>query len=201
MKYRLFDICMVKSERLLLGIFVASLLVGSCTGKTDALNDNSDWKQRVETELKKRLGKKMILPKNLTIVPGDTTCISERSPLKLVTFIDGSCSACIGNLRYWAEFIRKTRKNKLDCSFHIYIRTNLNSDFEKILDDTGFHYSWIQDEQEVLVTVNDIHDKRFETALLDKDSTTILFGDPIFREELADLYWRVIKERSSVSPN
>jgi hypothetical protein len=141
---------------------------------------SDEWKETTLQMVEKWNGKKMVLFNEPV----------AKAPIKVVTYIDATCSACLINFGFWQKFIDEVSKNKLNCDFIIYVTV----DDESAIASLGFTYPFIPDNEQQFVYGNEIWDKRFQSALLDRNNKVILIGDPTMNVELGKLYMSAIKK-------
>ncbi len=60
----------------------------------------------------------------------------------------------------------------------------------KIIEKSGYQYSWIYDKHEEFIHKNKIYDKRFQTVLLGKRKQVIIIGNPVLNPKLEELYFK-----------
>jgi hypothetical protein len=72
---------------------------------------DDDWKQYATQTVNHWVGRKMIVPE-LPVVFQDTSSLDYKhiytAPIKIVTYIDGSCEVCVSSLIHWQKFIIST---------------------------------------------------------------------------------------------
>jgi hypothetical protein len=166
----------------------------SCSHKT---KEQKEWEKYVSETLEKKLGKVFIFPDSVPIVMTDnhidTLFIRERmTSLSLISYIDITCSACLSDFAFWKNFIEECNARGIDCPLLLYI----NADERAIgtIRKIGFKYPFLLDKNDSLIELNQLWDKRFQTALIDKDGVIKLLGSPIFNKDFKKLYIEQLEE-------
>lgn len=183
---------MKKSLILYIITFISiSAIAFSCKRK----NTNEWWEGYVTRMVKEWSGKKLELPKDTIILnsPEDSRVLDLNS-LKIVVYIDGTCSVCLSELSFWREFIEEVSNNGLDCKFLIYIYTKDIETMRDYLTLVNFHYPVIIDLKSQLPQKNTLFDKRFQVFLLNESNEVILIGNPTMNHDLRNTYINVIKD-------
>ncbi|MDR0661525.1 MAG: hypothetical protein LBG19_12240 [Prevotellaceae bacterium] len=173
--------------------FICVITLCSC-GQTK----NKRWNEKTEAIVEKWSGEKMPLPDSMYIISFGTLdqydITQKGNTLKVATFVDGSCSACMVNLAFWKDFMIKIYKERKDCRFYFFIdlpEYNTQENTNPLLE-VGFECPWILDLGHSYFQKNEIYDPRLQTVLLNKNDEVILIGDPTLNEGLAQLYYDVI---------
>jgi hypothetical protein len=169
-----------------------------CKGKKDP---EKEWAQYADRMVNEWEGKKMTLPADLPIVfPDSSSRLFDKTftkPLKVVTFVDGTCGVCIDNLKHWQKFIDYVKKHNGQCDFIFYIQADDQEEFEKgIMTKLELKFPWILDKKDRFIFQNNLIDKRFQTALLNSKNEVMLIGDIMFNPKLEELYRKTIEEKS-----
>ena len=180
------------------GLILAILFV-SCKAKTDP---NEEWSAYAEQIVSNWQGKKMSLPTDLPIVlPDSTSDLFNKNfsaPLKVVTFVDGTCGVCIGNLKHWQTFMDFVKQRKEKCDFIFYIQADDKDEFEKgVMSKLKLNFPWILDKNDRFILENKLLDQRFQTALLDSNNEVLLIGSIMFNPKLEELYKKTIEQKSA----
>ncbi len=178
---------------ILLGVFIVNQFFSSCHFKKPTQYEEQ-WKEKAQNTIHKFYGKRLILPQNVELING---LLSNRdyfsAKLKVVSYIDGTCGACILDLKYWKKFINKINKLNIDCKFIFYIYASDVNDIKKLLANIGFEYPWFFDKDCLFIEKNELFDKRLQTFLVKNDSI-ILIGSPVLNSKLDILYFKTIKQ-------
>ena len=166
----------------------------SCQFKSQ---EQKNWENYAKNEVSSRIGKKMNLPDSILIAEDgfiNTFYLEQiKSKRKIVTYIDISCSACLNNFSFWSQFIEKSDKQNIDCEYLIFINGKINS--LNAIRRLGFDYPVLFDSTSIFIEMNQLWDKRFQTALLNERNEVILIGDPTVNEKLKDLYMDVLLDK------
>ncbi len=159
-------------------VFVLLLSLLSC---------NNEIKNKETLNGKIERFKKIILPKNKLL---------NRKQLKIVTYINGDCYACVKELEEWKEWLVR---DSINIQFlFIYESTDtahFNSYIKKYF---NIEYPLVYDNESEYLSKNNInkYDKMFQTFLLDKNDSVILVGNPFLNKKLAELYRKEIEKRA-----
>ncbi len=147
-------------------------------------------KKNNEDLVKSWIGKEMVLP---TFKSMERKTSSDVNPIlkkvKIVTFIDGSCSICIKSLKEWQLIMKEEQFKELGYIFiissydHMVTFKKLNSNFIKL------EYPYYYDAGDRLFLKNKIPDEQlFQTFLLDENNKVVLMGNPNTHEKIYSLY-------------
>jgi hypothetical protein len=173
-----------------LSLIILFFLFSSCCFKS---KEQKNWEKYAEKEITKWIGKEMYLPDS--ILSGNINSIDTfyvyRKNKKIVTYIDVGCSACLINFSFWNKFIEEAQNKKIDCDYLVYINTGRES--LAAIAKLGFHHPVLLDTCRLFIKKNSIHDKRFQTALLNEKNEVLLIGDPSVNEKLRELYMIALK--------
>jgi hypothetical protein len=172
-----------KASILFLSIFYC-LIICSCS------NDNQAENQRISPIIKKWHGKELFLPQNKQITNNN---ITNAPNLKIVSYVDGNCGACVSDLNKWRTVIKDFKSHKnIDCIF--YINTLDFDALSKFINKDGLYpIPLVDDFDNVFFERNALErNKLFQTFLLDEKNKVILIGSPIFNEKLKALYLQEI---------
>ncbi len=172
----------------LLGI---ALFVFSCGLKDKA------WKSQVEKVITDKIGKKLIIPDSLELFIDNSFSVflskSLDDHLKIVGYIDANCGACLMNFSFWKDFMGEINRKNINCNVYLFV--NIDKNNINTIQKMGFDYPFILDCKSSFAALNDLWDKRFQTALLNGENEVILIGDPTLNPALRDLYMEVILEK------
>ncbi|MFW6230170.1 MAG: hypothetical protein ACOC4L_04230 [Halanaerobium sp.] len=121
----------------------------------------------------------------------------KEGTLKIITNIDGNCGACIHKLNQWRKLIKKAKNiDKLNIIFFI-----ITEDFDffhnelypKIQD---IRYPIVLDKKYAFLKKNNLPQHiKYHTLLLDTNNRIIITGNPIYNDELMELYREEINKR------
>lgn len=177
--------------RFFFNLLLISAILGSCTLDKNK-NDNALWKETVDKNISKLLGKPLILPKAIKISNLNSVTSNQGLQIKdytIVTYVDATCGSCLKDLVFWNEFLSELKLKKISCEFKMYVYSNDYEEFERTTaKDLKLIYPWIQDSKAEFPTLNRIPDKMFQTALLDKNNEVVLLGSPVLKISLKELY-------------
>ena len=94
-------------------------LVCSCKSKPETKEEN--WEKVAQETVTYWQGRKMTLPADLPIFSNDSLVHGYdkicHNPLRMVTYVDGTCGVCIGNLTHWKKFMDYIDKHNGKCDF------------------------------------------------------------------------------------
>lgn len=148
--------------------------------------ESNQRKQQLNAKLLEFHGKELKLP----MFSG-----KDASKLKISSFINGECSACVNDLLKWKEWVAKDSMN-VDFVFYFYASDQttmrfIDSVFIKM------DYPLIFDAEKEYLQYNKLLDenKMFQTFLLDQDNKVLIVGNPLHNEKLSELYHREIGKR------
>ncbi len=147
-------------------------------------------KKELAQQLQSLLGKELKLPNYE---------IKHHKALKIATFVDGGCAACIDDLIKWKNWVTQYKQD-IEFLFFVYAfdkQAMSYIDSSKVKMD---HPLIFDPKKSFLIKNNLPPDKKmFQTFLLDKDNNVLLVGNPLFNNKLAELYKREIKSRTKQS--
>ena len=152
---------------------------------------------RKESSVRNTFSKELILVDSLKSFQVNRGWVSRRAekPLKLVTYVDGTCSQCIYELENWKDFLLK--ENLEDVQFLVYVRTLDIRVIEELLSQVGFDYPVIIDFDDTFSIVNELSPKKIEqTFLLNGENEVILIGNPLYDVNIKRLYLNTINGES-----
>ena len=114
---------------------------------------------------------------------------------KITTFLNADCSQCLYELLSWKDLIDEFGNDSI--SVLIYLKTTDINATEMFLYDIEFTYPVIIDTYGSFIKQNLIEDdKMFQTYLIDESNKILLVGNPIFSENIKELYSSTIKQLS-----
>jgi hypothetical protein len=142
----------------------------------------------------------MIVPE-LPVVFQDTSSLDYKhiytAPIKIVTYIDGSCEVCVSSLIHWQKFIKEMNRKKMKCDFLFYIYADNKNDFQNdIYKKLNISTPWIFDDKMKFIGDNNLGDTRFQTALLNPKDQVLMIGNIMLRPQLEQLYKEIIAEEN-----
>jgi hypothetical protein len=175
-------------------LLVVTILSTSCIQKTNREN-------RLLDDLEAKIGHKLILPKEVEVY-----CLASEeaynrndifsSELKIVTYVDGDCHVCVSDLKKWHQFITENSSIKeLKVLFYIHADDFLAF---KRLNEIHIHFPFplFFDQANSFFKKNALSDnKMLQTFLIDNEDNTVLVGNPLFSENLKELYKNEIQKR------
>lgn len=166
----------------------------SCGNK----KEQKAWEKKTYNMVEKWVGQKLVLPSSVEIINNPKNQLLEKllnEPLKIVSYIDGTCSVCINSLLFWDEFSKKISSENIHCPILLYIHTDNVEDFKKdIIDKMEIDIPCFYDKDSEFKHQNGLYDQRFQVALLDHENKVILIGNPTLNDKLSDLYLETIKQ-------
>lgn len=170
------------------------MLFFSCLRKN---NDNIEWNKIAEKSVEKFTGKTMNFTDTFTCISYNTKdssfIFSYKPTLKVIVYVDGTCGACLINLKSWQSIITKVYQKRKDCFFYILVNwPHEIAEASNPLLKTGFLYSWYLDRECSFFRSYEIYDKRLQAVLLNEKNELLLIGDPSLNPELGDLYLETI---------
>ncbi len=133
----------------------------------------------------------------------DTIFITNNT-LKVVSYFNTDvCMSCIDELQLWSPIIREF-ENDTTIMFVFIIKTDehrFNHHIKPYLKSWGNNLRVCLDTTSNFQEKNDVSDEHFfNTYLLDKDNNTILVGNPLFNDDLIQLYKDKFKNHENNIP-
>jgi hypothetical protein len=143
-------------------------------------------------------GKKIILP-SVKLMRSDnkkhTNPLSKK--IKIVTVINGSCAACIDELKKWKTYMQTVDTTQVGFVYLIHSEDDLftfkelNSDYIKL------SYPYFYDIKKNIIKANKLNDnKTYHTFLLNSDNKVIIVGNPNKDKKIFDQYKTEINKRT-----
>jgi len=119
-----------------------------------------------------------------------------RKQLKIVTYINGDCYACVKELAEWKGFFINDSSRVQFLFFFSSLDTA--HFFSYVKEHFDFGYPLFYDKESEYLTKNNIkkYDKMFQTFLLDKNDSVVLVGNPFLNKRLMNLYRQEIDRRT-----
>jgi len=149
----------------------------------------------IENTVTRYLGKTLFFPHT------DPEYFSEQEyfaaaslPLKVVLFLDGSCSVCLLKMNFWREFNKDLRSQGYN-EIPIVVYAYIGSAFEAIFREqhaSQWEYAWQFDQAQTFISGNELYDARFQTVLVGLDNKILLIGDPTLNPKMRKLYMETI---------
>lgn len=160
-------------------------------------------RMKIEKEIQKWQGKQLILPNNQSMInPGKYSINPLSKKLKVLTLINANCGKCVEQLTDWKNFMSSVDTSQVGFVFLC------NSDDEfMLLKHTDsliikMSYPYFQDTNKELTSRNSFsNDIRYQTFLLDSENKVILIGNPIYHEQILNLYLKKIQEKLNTIDN
>lgn len=118
-----------------------------------------------------------------------------NSEVKVVTYIDASCSVCIVELYKWEGFMDFLEQ--YDISVLVIVDSETDARFDPLSESyLDINYPLIHDKDNLFRDRNNLYDKQGLTSfLLDQNNCVILVGNPIQNEEIKNLYINTISKK------
>ncbi|HNC29193.1 MAG TPA: hypothetical protein PKX08_04255 [Cyclobacteriaceae bacterium] len=117
-----------------------------------------------------------------------TPVITQR--YKIVTFIDGTCSSCVEDLKEWKNLIAELKSQKVDVLIYIHVFTP--DLIISVLKDIDFRSDVIVGYRNTFFYENELDDdKAFQTFLVDDDEI-LYVGNPIKKLAIKKLFLKTI---------
>lgn len=115
--------------------------------------------------------------------------------LKIISFIDGNCGVCIGELDKWKPIIKKLQSSG-DIVFLFYVHAmDFDGLIKHISKEVPFPIPLINDHENLFFTKNKLEQtKMFQTFLVDHNNKIIFVGNPVLSDKVRDLYTKTILE-------
>lgn len=116
---------------------------------------------------------------------------------KVVTFIDGTCSSCVNDIKVWNKFLDKVSKisEKDKPLIKIVVSTNNPEFFTNVVMsdlDVPSEMICFDKANSFYLKNNIIDDKNFQTFLLNEENRVILTGNPAKDYKVNEMYFREI---------
>lgn len=113
--------------------------------------------------------------------------------LKVTTYINADCSACLDELISWKKIINELKTEKI--SFLFYVKIFDFNALELFLTNIDFPYPIIVDKSGNFYKKNALNeDKLYQTYLVDANNKIVLIGNPLYSEKIKELYFATIKK-------
>jgi hypothetical protein len=183
-------------------IIICTCIIVACD-----YNEKKTREKLFTSIVENNIGKKIILPDNLTVYNPDSINNCENydlisSEFKIYSHIDVSCGSCIGNIEKWNNLIQEFSKYEVP----LILICGSEDEFElfQYLCESGkvdiSHYPFYFDVNNDFHNLNTFMIKSdFETVLADKENNILLIGNPIRSKEMKELYLNVIKEKNVIN--
>ena len=114
-----------------------------------------------------------------------------QAPLKIVTYIDGSCGICLHKLKYWQNFI--TKLSTINCEIPVLVYISFeDKELSRQILLKRWSYSIVLDNGKNFVTENKLHTSSSQSLLIDSNSKVLVTGDPSMDNEMEQLYLETI---------
>jgi hypothetical protein len=175
-------------------ILLSIVLFSSCATKSH----DAYWNQIAENAVEDFIGKTMNITDSLSRISFNTLdsvlLFTEVQPvLKMVTYIDGTCGACLISLNFWQSFMAKVYQKRKDCVFYILVNwpDEINEASNPLLE-YKFTYSWYIDKYCSFFSNYEIYDKRLQAVLLNQQNEVLLIGEPSLNPRLGEFYLSTI---------
>jgi len=112
--------------------------------------------------------------------------------IKLITYINGSCSSCIFEMSQWQPlFEDEDFKNII---FLFYVRTNNIEQTTALMQQIEFNHPIIIDQTDIFYTQNNLSEKKIcQTFLLDQENKIMIIGNPIYGINIKNIYVNAIR--------
>lgn len=147
-------------------------------------------------------GNKIILPEIMTdIMTGDTIDI-DSSEFTIFTYIDSvGCTGCKMKLPLWSEFMNSLDTiTNAEVNHLVVIHSPDKRNTVLELKKYSYGYPIYLDKSNQIDKTNEFpDDELYRTFLLDKEKRVILVGNPIYNNNLANLYKSVISGEKTFS--
>jgi len=185
-----------------IGMAIVLLAMGCRHVKEAPESATAAWNQRAEKGVADLLGQQIILPetKDVDVISKDenlTVSDLYRSPLKVASFIDATCGACLLDFAFWTEFEKELRSRNLQCDVFIFVSAPDLEATRKLVKEMNFALPVIYDSARLFISKNGIDDKRLYGVLLDENNKINLIGSPVLNETLRELYLQTILDLES----
>jgi len=110
-----------------------------------------------------------------------------NSNLRIVTYIDSTCSQCVEELENWKRYIADELNKDVQVLF--FIRTLKLDSLERSLSKVQFELPVIVDFDNSFINVNEISSNKIEqTYLIDDENKVLLIGNPLYSSKIRNLY-------------
>ena len=175
--------------------FILSASLFCCSGNNNKI-------QMQYEQIEKIIGTKIIFPDSVQFIDlisrkvSNDTLFEKNSKIKITTNIDGTCHACVGQLKLWTDFIDNHKEHLIGVSFLFFVQIYDYSIFEFLVKDVYFPYPIIYDSKDEYIVKNKLpfYNTDYQTFLLNEKNEIYLVGNPIYNRKLADLYIQEIKK-------
>ena len=154
----------------------------------------------IENIVEQFIGDTILLPVIDSVLLNDSVYQRDflyKSKLKITTFIQGDCPICVDELEKWNDLYQYSKSEK---DLKIYFFTSIPDIYhfkENFYKDNIHKYPLLLDNEYAYIDKNNLtlHKKTYQTFLSDSANKIILVGNPIYNNEIYDLYITEIKNR------
>jgi len=177
--------------RILLMTMMSCILISGC---------NLSEKHATRQLLKKMIGSTVVLPEKVTCIQGGNSFPMPetlRTTPKFIVFVDSTeCSMCrIDKLVHYKDLLEMSHETG---AFEVFIILSIReSEYKHIFDHLLYsehEFPIYLDEQASFRKLNPIIPDitAFHTLFVDRDNSIILVGDPVYNEQIMNLFHQVI---------
>ncbi len=152
-------------------------------------------KNRGEQLLDEWIGKQIVLPEKGLIQNKGYKYIPNGKAIKVMIIINGDCSVCIEELKWWKKFMRKIDTSRVGFIFSIQSYDNLTA--FKAMDslEINLNYPYYHDKEKEYTIKNGFpEEKLYQTFLLNNNNEIVIVGNPKMSKGLSNLYLKKINE-------
>lgn len=161
------------------------------------LFDSCRSKPQIKAVVEEWQGKELILPTSNLMKNAEKFHFNPLSKkLKILTLINASCGKCVEELVDWKKFMAQTDTSRVGFIFLCYSIDEFIG-FDRMDSTTiKLSYPYFQDRDRKLIVENSFSKNiLYHTFLLDEVNKVILVGNPIYHEQIRNLYLKEIQER------
>lgn len=121
--------------------------------------------------------------------------ILKSTNYKIITYVDGRCSACVSDFRFWAKIQNDSllKSNNVEVIYYVY-----TYDYKQLKSrQRAFKISnVVYDEQNSFYKLNELekYNDTYHTFLVDGDNKIKIVGSPIKKTKIFELYKKIISE-------
>ncbi|WP_281299290.1 hypothetical protein [Flavobacterium limnophilum] len=157
-----------------------------------------DAKSQNQAKIENWYGKKIILP-SAKLMRSDnkkhTNPLSRK--IKIVTVINGSCGACVIELKKWKDYMRTVDTSQVGFIYLIQSEDDLFTFKELNRDFIKLSYPYFYDIKKAITKANKLTDNMaYHTFLLNNKNEVILVGNPNKDKKIFDQYKIEINKRT-----
>ena len=112
---------------------------------------------------------------------------------RIINYIDGDCSACIGKMILWNKLLNESNDFKNRNKIIFIVSTSNIYKFDYYYKKAGLKTQYFLDSTNLYYKVNCLEDNRLQTLLVYRDNKVKLIGDPFASKNLMRKYKKMMQ--------